>query len=114
MKQKNIYEIIKCNNIIYKLIEQQINYPVNIAYKLCKLKKELDEIELLMDERWILLFGKDYNIEDFTEDEIILYNTTLSAIMDIDTFQLSIEEITNNSNVKLTISEIEYMTDFLK
>lgn len=113
MKQKSIYEIIKCNNVIYKLIEQQINYTVNIAYKLYRLKKELDEIELLMNERWVLLFGENYNTEDFTEEEIVLYNTTLSAIMDIDTFHLSIEEITENENVRLTISDIEFLADFL-
>ena len=114
MKQRSVYDIIKSNNVIYKLIEQQINYTVNVAYKLYKLKKELDEIELLMNERWVTLFGEDYNTDNFTQEEVILYNATLMAVMDIDTFQLSIEEVVGNDEIKLSLNEVEIIDNFLK
>lgn len=114
MKEKSIYEIILCNNIIYKLFKQQIHYTVNIAYKILKLKKTLDEIETLMRDRWSILFGKDYDTEKFSKDEIIVYNTTLSATVNIDTYGLTINDITNNDKVTLSLNDVEFMDEFLK
>ena len=78
-----------------------------------KLKKELDEIEELMLERWNILFGKDYNVEKFTEDEIILYNTTLETLVDIDIYGLTVNDLTNNSTVHLSLSDLENIILFL-
>lgn len=103
-----------CNNVIYKLLEQQISYPINVAYKIYKLKKELDEIEQLMYDRWNILFGSDYDITTFTEEEITLYNTTLQAQLDVDLFELSINQVTHNNTVELTISEMETLYNFLE
>lgn len=113
MTNKTIFEIFKCNTIIYKLIEQQITYPINVAYKILRLKKQFDEIETLMRERWILLFGNDYDETNFNEEQISVYNTTLQTTIDIDLFQLKIEEVINNEIIKLTIDEVDFLNDFL-
>lgn len=113
MVEKSIYDIMLCNNIIYKLFEQQINYPVNIAYKLYKLKKDFDEIETLMIDRWKILFGEDYNVEEFNDEQITLYNATLTTKVGIDIHGLTISEITDNDKVTLSISDVEYLDKFL-
>lgn len=114
MKSRSIYNIMLCNNVIYKLIQQQINYTVNIAYKIFKLKKELDEIEQLMLERWECIFGKEYDINQFTDEEIKTYNMTLNVEIDVDCYDLTIEDIVNNDKVSLSIEDIEIIDNFLK
>lgn len=113
MNTKTIYEIFKCNTIIYKLIEQQITYPINTAYKLLRLRQQFDEIESLMRDRWIILFGENYNENDFSETQIAVYNATLQATVEIDTFHLKIEDVINNGIIKLTIEEVEILSNFL-
>ena len=44
MITRRIYDVMTCNNVLTKLVEQQINFSINIAYKLHKLKNELYEI----------------------------------------------------------------------
>ena len=113
MAQRSIYDIMLMNTILYKLYSQQINYNINIAYKIFKLKTELDEIEHLMIERWKILFGENYKIESFNEDEILLYNTTLQVQVDIDLYDLTINDITNSNQVKLPINDISTIVSFL-
>ena len=113
MVKRSIYQIMLANTVIHNLFNQQINYPINIAYNILKLKKELDEIEELMLERWNILFGKNYNVEKFTEDEIILYNTTLETLVDIDIYGLTVNDLTNNSTVHLSLSDLENIILFL-
>ena len=114
MVKKTVYDIMLCNNIIYKLIEQQIEYKIQTAYKLYQIKKDLDEIELLMVQRWEQMFGSDYNVQDFTEDQLKVYNITLMAEVEIDTRGLILNDLISNDKVSLTLSEIEHLDKFLK
>lgn len=114
MVKKRIYDIIIFNKILTKLYEQEINYPINISYMLYKLKNELDEIENFIFLRWENLFGENFNIENFTDNEMLLYNTTLDIEIDVDLFNLSLNDITNNDKVKITIQEIQIIDNFLK
>lgn len=113
MVKRSVYEIMLMNTVLYKLYEQQINYAVNIGYKIYKLKNELDEIEHFMIERWKMLFGENYNVEAFTEEEVVLYNTSLQVQIDINIYNLTVEEITNNNQVNLTLNNIETVVSFL-
>lgn len=111
---KNVYEIIKCNTVLHKLFEQQVLLPLNNAYKIYKLKEELTEIENLMFERWNILFGENYNIAEFDEEQIYLYNTTLQTEVEISIPNISLEEIVNNDKAKLSLQDIETLSLFFK
>src|SRR5574344_201812 len=93
MITRRIYDVMTCNNVLTKLAEQQINFSINIAYKLHKLKNELDEIEQLIFQRWELLFGENFNVDTFTQEEITAYNLTLEAEVNIDIYDLKIDDI---------------------
>lgn len=114
MKKRTIYQIMLTNTIIHKLYEDQINFEINVAYKLYKLKKEFDEIEELMFDRWRILFGDSYDIKEFNEDEILLYNSTLQVEIETDLYELTIDEIIKNNKTNLSISDIEHLVEFLE
>lgn len=99
---------------MHKLYEQQILLPLNVAHKIYKLKEELSEIENLMFERWVLLFGDDYNIADFNNEQIQLYNATLQAEVEVDIPNISLEDIVSNKEAKLTLQDIEIINLFFK
>lgn len=111
---KKLFDVLRFNTVLFKLIDQQVCFPLNIAYKLFKLKKELTEIEELMFDRWEVLFGKDYNIENFSEEQIQLYNITLQTEINIDLFDLNKEDIFNNEKASLSIQDIEIINIFFK
>ena len=114
MITRRIYDVMTCNNVLTKLVEQQINFSINIAYKLHKLKNELDEIEQLIFQRWELLFGENFNADAFTQEEITAYNLTLEAEVNIDIYDLKIDDIISNKQVKLTIDEVGIIDKFLE
>lgn len=111
---KTIFEILKFNTILHKLIKQQISFPINISYKLFKLKEELNEIESLIFERWDILFGENYDINELNDEQITLYNVTLQSEIEIDFFGLKKEDIISNTEAKLTIQDIEIVNIFFK
>ncbi len=114
MVKRKIYDIMLFNNILAKLYEQQVNYPINISYKLYKLKNELDEIDNFMFLRWESLFGENFDTENFTEDEILLYNSTLNVEIEVDLFKLSLNDIIDNDKVEITMQEIQVIDNFLR
>ena len=114
MITRRIYDVMTCNNVLTKLVEQQINFSINIAYKLHKLKNELDEIEQLIFQRWELLFGENFDTDTFTQEEITAYNLTLEAEVNIDIYDLKIDDIISNKQVKLTIDEVGIIDKFLE
>lgn len=101
-----IYEIIKVNRSLDVLIKQQLLYPINIAYKIYQLKKDLDEIENYVFERFSLIYP-NANLLDLKEDESVVYNTLLTSSIEInsnitkeellicDDINISVEDITN-------------------
>ena len=111
---RKIYDVMTCNNVLTKLVEQQIDFSINIAYKLHKLKNELDEIEQMIFQRWELLFGENFDADTFTQEEITAYNLTLEAEVNIDIYDLKIDDIISNKQVKLTINEIGIIDKFLE
>lgn len=110
---KNVYDIIKCNTVLYKLYEQQILFPLNVAHKIYKLKEELGEIENLMFERWNILFGENYEIANFDDEQIQIYNATLQTEVEIGVPDISLEEIVK-SEAKLTLQDFETLNLFFK
>lgn len=101
-----IYKIIKANRSLEELISQQTLYNINIAYKIYKIKKELDEIENYTFSR-LNIICPNINIENMNENEIILYNTILNSTISIDIPILTKDELLSNNEIKLTVEDIE-------
>lgn len=109
---KKIYEIMLCNTVLHKLLQQNLKFKINTAYKLYKLKNQFDEIEQLVNERWKLLFGEYYNIENLSDEQIVIYNLTVESEIEIDTFDLDIETILTDCEVQISLKDIETIDKF--
>lgn len=102
----HVYKILKVNRTIETLLEQHISYPINVGYKIFQLKKELDNIEKYIIERLSMLCPNFFT-NDMTEEEKIIYETILSSEIELNNINITIEEITNNNEVKTTLEDIE-------
>lgn len=100
-----IYEVFKINRVLEKLINQQLDYQINVAYKLSKLKQQLDEIESYAFERFMLMFPQA-DIGNLNENESEVYKAILSSNVEIDNFNLTENEVFLNDSVKLTIEDV--------
>lgn len=101
----SIYQIVKINRSLEKLLNQQLEYSIRVAYKIFKLQKSLEEIEHYAFERFSLLYPKA-NLNNLSGDEQIVYETILSSIVEVDNFNLTEEEVFLNEDVKLTVEEV--------
>lgn len=100
-----IYQVIKSNRSIELLIQQECLYNINIAYKIYKIKKELDEIESYTFNRLNLLCP-NIDITNMTEIETDLYNTILNTMIEVNIPYLTEDELLSSDEVKLSIDDI--------
>jgi hypothetical protein len=101
-----IYQIIKANRSLETLISQQNLYNINIAYKLYKTKKELDEIENYAFER-LSLICPNIDLNNPNEDELLVHNTIINSQIELNIPTLTEEELLSNNEIKLSIEDIE-------
>ena len=100
-----IYQVIKVNRSLEVLINQHILYNINIAYKILKLKKELDEIETYVFERFNTLCP-NANLNKLNETETILYNSILTSPIEVNV-TIKQEDILSSNVIKISIEDID-------
>lgn len=101
-----IYQIIKMNRSLETLISQQTLYNINIAYKIHKIKKELDEIEQYTFDR-LTLICPNFDLKNHNEEELLIYNTILNSQIEVDLPTITEEELLSSDEIKLSIEDIE-------
>ena len=113
MEKLQIGQIFDCNRVIYKLIEQQTNFPIYVGIKLYSIYKKFDEIEEYVFKVMEMTFENfDFNI--MTEEQKIFFNKLLREEVELDFEKITIDCFENNDNVKLSIDEIDKLMIILK
>lgn len=109
---KSIYEIMTCNNVLNKLKENNEKYKLGTAYKINKLIKQFNEIEDMMHERWKIMFGEGYVLEQLNENQILTFNGSLMTVIDVDLFGLTFDDFITEEDMSLSLSETETLENF--
>ena len=108
-----VYEIFNILSALEKLIKQQTEYPISVAYKLYQLYLELSQIESFIFERIEIVTGKNINAIGINDKEYEIYQAILNSDIDITKFtKISIDDIMNDS-AKLTIKDISFLINFI-
>ena len=94
MKTLNTNQVLELNDAVNILFEEEIKFPINTAYKLFKLKNNLNEISDYIINRIVELIPKlkEENPE-LTEEETIIYQTILNSPIEIETYNLEREQL---------------------
>ena len=102
-----IFQIIKANGALENLVNQEILYPINVAYRLHRQKEVLDNIESYVFNRINTVFnGEDISEAIKNENKAFIYDTIMDSDIEVETFGLSMDEIVYNNEVKTTINDI--------
>lgn len=102
-----IYRFIEANQSLDKLISQNLEYPVKVAYNLIKAKKELDSAIDYVIERFRVICGDKVDFENITDEQSIILDSILSQEIDIELPEIDIKWIISVDNVTITTSDIE-------
>lgn len=98
-------EVIQINAVLEKIVSQSIEYPLNIAYKLHKVKQSLNDLELFVYDRLAVILGSAFGDKNLSEEQQLLYNSVMMSEVDIENQNLSLEEILSDK-VKLDIESV--------
>lgn len=110
---KTIYDIINANVVLEKLLKQQHEYNIQTAYKIYKLKKELDEVENFTMDRLKLALGNDYDLDNLDENQKMLYTSIMLTQININDTDLKLNDLTDNDRLKITVNEVEKIVNLL-
>lgn len=94
IKILTIDQALKASDAIDELFEEHIKYQINVAYKLYRLKKHLNEISEYAINRIIEVLPKlKENDTELSETEQLLYQTILSSPIEVNIQGLTRDDI---------------------
>ena len=107
MKTLKVYEILDIKSAMDSLIENNEKFPMKIGYKICKIERELCEMEDYIFERLFKVIDEEkIRLASMSEEEMVIYQAVMESEMDIDLFGMDKEELFNNNDIKITVDEI--------
>lgn len=101
-----IYQVIKSNRSLDVLISQQGLYNINIAYKLYKVKKELDDIENYAFER-LSSICPNIDLNNLSDNELLIYNNIINSQIELNIPILTEDELLSSDEIKLSVEDID-------
>ena len=110
-----VYEIFNISEVLDKLIAQQLEYNVNIAYKIYQISQKLNEVQYYILSRLHMVLGDDANLTELQPQQKILYDAVIQSEVDIEDLpELTIEQVVDSVNAKLSVSDIATLQTILK
>lgn len=108
-----LYEALAALPAIEKLVGQQVEYPVRIAYRIYKLREELSGIETFLFRRIEALFGGNVDFTCLTEKQREAYQAILNSDIDLDDCDVDMDDILVG-DATLTFDDIGVLDVLLK
>lgn len=103
-------DLLRVQDALDKLYSQHTEFNINTAIKLSKLKKEIDSMcKYIVDRMCETIPNIIYSEQQLTDNEQLIYNLILSSEIEVDNNDLTMNQITESSSVKLDISSAEYL-----
>lgn len=115
IKVIKLADMFSIKKVIEKLIEQQINLPVDISFELFNLHKKMTEMEEFFFQRMNIVFNTEYiNFDELTNSQKLIMNATLDSEVDVDVNIDRLKKLVEYTEVKLTIDDIRVISKLLE
>lgn len=115
IKVIKLADMFSIKKVIEKLIEQQINLPVDISFELFNLHKKMNEMEEFFFQRMNIVFNTEYiNFDELTNSQKLIMNATLDSEVDVDVNVDRLKKLVEYTEVKLTIDDIRVISKLLE
>lgn len=115
IKVIKLADMFSIKRVIEKLIEQQINLPVDISFELFNLHKKMNEMEEFFFQRMNIVFNAEYiNFDELTSSQKLIMNATLNSEVELDVNVEKLKKLVECTEVKLTIDDIRVISKLLE
>ena len=105
MEKLQVYQVLKCNEVLYKMFEQRNTFPISVGLKLNRIYKQFNEVEeyvfSLMDKTF-----ENFEWMKMTDEQTIFYNGLLSEEIELDYEKIPSCCFENNDKLMLTMEDI--------
>ena len=106
MEKLQIFQILKCNRVLYKMLKQQTSFPFSIGFQLYQIMKKFDEVESYVFNIMDMLFGK-IDLNNMTEEQEQMYSSLVLTEIEIQFDKIPLEKFKNNDKLTLTIEDMK-------
>lgn len=112
METLPIYKVMNCNKVLLKLMEQNKTFPFSLGFKIYKIIKKFDEVEEYVFSTIDLAFG-EYDWMNMTKEQSEFYSRLLMEQIELDFEKIPSECLANNSELMLTLEDINDLSIIL-
>lgn len=111
IKSITVNDLFTVQDLLDKLYEQHIEFDINTAIKLSKIKKDVDESCKYIIERIYTAIPNMRELNhQLNENECIIYNAILNSLVDIENYGLSIDNLSKYDKVYLDLRLSEFLS----
>lgn len=114
MEKVQISQVLECNKVLYKMLEQRTTFPVSIGLKINHIMKLFDEVEEYIFTTMDVVFGDKIDWSNLSEQQMIFYKELISEQIELDYKKISKEMFENNDKLMLSIEDIEKLSIILE
>lgn len=109
------YNLFVISEVVDKLVAQQLEYSVGVAYKIYLLSNKLNDTQKYVLSRLHAVFGDDFRIDNLTPQQEEIYGAVMDSDIElVDLPDLTIEEVISSADVKLSVSDMAILQIVLK
>lgn len=102
-----VHELYRISDSLNKLISQDVEYPVRIAYKLYRMNEDINERTRYVYERLAsVIDSENMTNNSLTEHERAVYDATMNSDIELMPFDFEEKLIFSNDKVKLTVEDV--------
>jgi len=105
METLQIYQVMDCNKVLFKMYEQKNVLPFSLGFKLFKIMKVFDEVEEYVFNTMDMTFP-NYDWSNLTKEESEFYRKLLTEKIELDFEKIPKENFENNDKLMLSLEDI--------
>lgn len=110
-----VHELYRISDSLNKLLSQDIEYPVRIAYKLYKMNEDINDRTRYVYERLAnFIDSGNMSKNSLTECEKVMYNATMNSDIELTPFDFDEKVIFDNDKVKLSVEDVSLLKCLFK
>lgn len=112
MEKLQIFQVLECNKVLYKILEQRMAISVSVGLKINRIMKLFDEVEEYVFTTMDMAF-QEINWENLTKEQNDFYEKLISEQIELEYNKIPTSFFEENDNLKLTIEDIERLSIIL-
>lgn len=98
-----------------KLIAQQLEYNVNVAYKIYSMICRINDATTYILSRLRLVLGDEVRLNKLPPEKQELYNAIMNSEIEVDGLpELTMDDVVDSVGAKLTVADIAVLDSVLK